>query len=182
MMALKILSRKLEVPMPANVEIKAKVRDPQSLLQRARNLADTQPEIIHQHDTFFTAAQGRLKLRVFADGTGELIRYQRADATGPKVSDYAITRTNDPEGLADVLANSCGVIGVVKKKRTLLLAGRTRIHIDEVENLGWFMELEVVLGEGESISGGEEETHRLMAGLGIEKADLIEGAYLDMLS
>lgn len=167
--------------MPSNVEIKARVRDPQNLLAKAAELADSNPELIKQRDTFFEAKQGRLKLRDFRNGKGELIRYQRPDATGPKVSDYAITRTDDPEGLAAVLTHALGTIGVVTKTRTLLLAGRTRIHIDEVENLGWYMELEVVLAQGDSPQEGEKEARQLMADLGIDEADLVEGAYLDLL-
>ena len=167
--------------MPANVEIKARVNNPEMLRSLAQDIADTQPEIIRQRDTFYQIPEGRLKLRDFRDGSGELIWYQRPDATGPKVSDYALSRTDDPAGLAALLARALPVIGVVTKSRTLLLAGRTRIHIDEVEDLGWFMELEVVLTEGEEAARGEEEARRLMADLGVADQDLIEGAYLDLL-
>lgn len=167
--------------MPANVEIKARVRDPRKLLERARGLAPAEPVTITQVDTFFAVPVGRLKLRDFGDGTGELIRYRRPDRTGPKVSDYALSPTADPVGLAELLAGALPVIGVVRKRRTLLLVGRTRIHIDEVQDLGWFMELEVVLGAGDGVAGGEAEARRLMADLGIAEDDLVQGAYLDLL-
>jgi adenylate cyclase class IV len=167
--------------MPANVEIKARVRDHQGFLARAIELADSRPEIIQQKDTFFQVPSGRLKLRDFGDGTGELIRYQRPDAAGPKVSDYAISRTGDPEGLASLLGGCLPMIGVVAKTRTLLLAGRTRIHLDQVDGLGWYMELEVVLDEGEPPAAGHEEARRLMTDLGIAPEDLVQGAYLDLL-
>ena len=167
--------------MPANVEIKARVAAPESLLNRAAELAGGPSEIIHQRDIFFVVPQGRLKLREFGDGTGELIRYSRPDATGPKVSDYAIFRTDDPQGLSTVLEGALGLLGVVSKTRTLFLKGRTRIHVDEVAHLGWFMELEVVLEDGESAETGEKEAWALMADLGIDRSDLVEGAYLDLL-
>jgi predicted adenylyl cyclase CyaB len=167
--------------MPANVEIKARVQNPENLLTRARALADGPETLICQKDTFFNADKGRLKLREFGDGTGELIRYSRPDASGPKVSDYTIYRTNDPDGLADALVGSLGLLGVVEKNRTLLLSGRTRIHVDEVKNLGWFMELEVVLKEGEDPARGDDEARELMTRLGIEAGDLVQGAYLDLL-
>ena len=148
--------------MAQNVEIKARVVDPASFGKSAAELTASQGQVIHQKDTFFTVPQGRLKLRDFGDGHGELIRYQRPDACGPKISDYAISRTEDPGGLTNLLAAALPVIGVVIKKRTLFLAGRTRIHFDEVEGLGLFMELEVVLAEGDSPEEGESETHRLM--------------------
>ena len=167
--------------MPANVEIKARVAAPEPLLNRAAELAGGPREIIHQRDTFYVVPQGRLKLREFGDGTGELIRYSRPDATGPKVSDYAIFRTDDPQGLSTVLEGALGLLGVVSKTRTLFLKGRTRIHVDEVAHLGWFMELEVVLEDGESVETGEKEAWALMADLGIDRSDLVEGAYLDLL-
>ncbi len=167
--------------MPHNVEIKARVENPRSFLAIAVVLADKPQELIFQKDTFFNVPKGRLKLRDFGDGTGELIRYHRPDRPGPKISDYAISPTDDPVGLAGILEQSLSVIGVVSKKRTLLLCGRTRIHLDEVENLGWYMELEVVLTQGEDPAAGEKETCRLMQKLGIGQDDLVEGAYLDLL-
>lgn len=167
--------------MPANVEIKAKIPDPQSLLARAAALADGPARSFTQRDTFFAVPVGRLKLRDFGDGTGELIRYHRPDTTGPKVSDYAISRTDDPAGLGAVLAAALPVVGVVAKTRTPLLKGRTRIHIDEVAGLGWYLELEVVLAEDDAVAAGEEEARLLMAGLGVNEKDLVQGAYLDLL-
>ena len=167
--------------MPANVEIKARVPHPLELLQRARELADGPATVLHQKDTFFATRNGRLKLREFADGTGELIGYFRPDRSGPKISDYAIYPAQDPAVLARILAGNLGVIGVVEKTRTLLLVGRTRIHLDEVRDLGSFMELEVVLAPGEDPADGETEAHQLMAKLGIGRDDLVVGAYLDLL-
>ncbi len=168
--------------MAQNVEIKARVADPVLFRNTATTLTKSDGEVIHQTDTFYTVPKGRLKLRDFGDGRGELIRYQRPDASGPKVSDYAISRTNDPDGLAHLLAGALPVLGVVRKTRTLFLAGRTRIHLDQVEGLGWFMELEVVLTGDGSIEDGQDETHRLMDKLGIGQEDLVQGAYLDLLA
>jgi len=169
--------------MPQNIEIKARVRNAPRFMLLAGQAGggEGEGEIIHQTDTFFTVPSGRLKLRDFGDGSGELIRYHRPDTDGPKTSDYAITRTDDPAGLVRVLSGALPVLGVVRKKRTLFLAGRTRIHFDEVRDLGTFMELEVVLEDGEDAATGEAEAQRLMAELEIAPADLVEGAYLDHL-
>lgn len=167
--------------MPANIEIKARVADPHALLAAAKKLAGTEPEIIRQTDTFYEVAEGRLKVREFADGTGELIFYRRGDADGPKISDYAISRTDDGATLKELLAAALPVRGVVRKIRRLLLAGRTRIHLDEVEHLGSFMELEVVLADGEDQAGGHAEAEELMHALQIKPDDLVSGAYIDLL-
>ena len=70
---------------------------------------------------------------------------------------------------------------MVRKTRHLYFVGRTRIHLDRVEGLGDFLELEVVLTEEDSIEGGEVEAHRLMEPLGVLSEDLVPDAYVDLL-
>ena len=148
----------------------------------AAALSGQEPVFIAQDDTFFTCTHGRLKLRAFADGTGELIFYQRADDTGPKESFYVISPTDSPSTLRDALTRAYGAIGRVKKQRTVFMAGRTRIHMDNVEGLGEFLELEVVLRDGESAEAGMEEARTLMQSLGVAPTQLLSGAYLDLLA
>ena len=168
--------------MARNIEIKAAVADPAALHRRAAALATAGPYVLEQHDTFFECSRGRLKLRRFADGAAELIFYRRPDAVGPKTCEYERSPVADPDALSGVLAQAWGVRGEVRKTRTLYFVERTRIHLDQVEGLGDFMELEVVLGAGESIAQAEREAERLMAALGIADSDLLEGAYIDRLS
>ena len=167
--------------MAENIEIKARVTDWEGLFQRAQAIADYGPEIIHQTDTFFHCKTGRLKLRVFKDGSGELIRYQRPDTTGPKTSDYEIYKSADPASLKQLLTASNGLRAVVIKERTLFLAGQTRIHLDRVEGLGTFMELEVVLHDDQTTEEGQAIAEELMRVLKIESKDLIDRAYVDLL-
>ena len=167
--------------MPANIEIKARIASVDSLLPRARALSDDEhPQLIHQDDTFFAVPHGRLKLRVFADGSGELIHYQRIDAPGPKRSDYVITPVAEPDTLREALVRSCGLLGRVRKERILVLVGSTRIHLDKVQGLGEFLELEVVLQPGQTSAEGEAIAHDLMAQLGVSADALVSGAYLDL--
>lgn len=167
--------------MPANIEIKARARDFTDIKTRAEKLSDTPVEIIPQEDIFFNVPQGRLKLRVLASNNAQLIYYTRPDQEGPKRSDYHIAHTSDPENLKRVLELSYGIRGVVKKTRYLYLVGQTRIHLDDVDGLGQFMELEVVMEEGQSDAEGQEIAEKLMASLGVERSDLLEGAYMDLL-
>ena len=83
--------------------------------------------------------------------------------------------------LGDALARAQGVVGRVRKTRLLLLAGQTRIHLDRVEGLGDFLELEVVLREGQSEAEGEAIAEQLMAQLGVSASQRLAGAYLDLL-
>ena len=167
--------------MPNNVEIKATLSDRDACLQRVQSLCGTPPTRILQTDTFFFCERGRLKLRTFEDGTGELIFYQRSDQAGPKNSSYVISPSHDPTSLRETLQQAYGVRAVVKKERLLLMSGRTRIHIDRVEDLGDFLELEVVLTDAETFSAGRQEAEQLMQQLGITEDALIEPAYVDLL-
>ena len=168
--------------MARNIEIKAHIPSVAAVLERAAALADQGPTEIRQDDTFFECRSGRLKLRTFANGEGELIFYRRTDEHGPKESFYVRTPTAAPHSLRETLALACGVVGRVRKIRTLFIAGRTRIHLDIVENLGHFLELEVVLREDESTDVGVREAHELMQRLGVTPSQLIDRAYVDLLA
>jgi predicted adenylyl cyclase CyaB len=165
-----------------NIEIKAHIPSVAAVLERAAALADEGPTEIRQDDTFFECRSGRLKLRTFASGEGELIFYRRTDEHGPKESFYVRTPTATPDSLRETLALAYGVVGRVRKNRTLFIAGRTRIHLDVVENLGHFLELEVVLREDESTDVGVREARELMQRLGVAPSQLIDRAYVDLLA
>lgn len=170
--------------MPRNIEIKARIDSVESLLTRAQAVAGAKPEVIHQDDTFFRVPHGRLKLREFADGSAELIHYHRPDHGEAKASDYVRVAVPDAPALREALARGCGLLGRVRKERLLLRVNEggfnTRIHIDRVENLGDFMELEVVLQPGQRDADGATEAERLMAALGLHDALRLVGSYLDL--
>ena len=168
-------------PMPRNIEIKARIGSLAALEPTVASLATQGPVPIAQDDTFFHCAQGRLKLRAFDDGSGELIFYRRADQAGSKESFYVRSPTAQPDSLREALGLAHGVLGRVRKQRTLYLVGRTRVHLDEVHGLGDFLELEVVLADDELAAVGEQEAQALLASLGILPGQLVEGAYLDLL-
>jgi adenylate cyclase len=165
-----------------NVEIKARVADLVAVEALAAAIADQGPFDLVQDDTFFARADGRLKLRELAPDNGQLIHYRRPDQGGPKLSSYVIAPSREPAALREALARAYGTAGRVRKKRRLYLAGRTRIHLDRVEGLGDFVELEVVLAPEDDLAGGEAEAGRIMQALGIEQSDLVEAAYVDLLA
>jgi len=167
--------------MPSNIEIKARVRNFEEMRQRAEKLSDMALQVIPQEDIFFNTEMGRLKLRILAHERGQLIFYARPDQEGPKRSDYHIYETADPENLKRVLELTYGIRGVVRKTRYLYIVGQTRVHLDDVEGLGQFMELEVMMQMGQSDAEGQAIAEGLMTGLGVERSDLLEGAYLDLL-
>ena len=168
--------------MARNVEIKATIASVGAMLPLVARIADSGPTEIMQDDTFFACPNGRLKLRAFSDQAGELIFYQRPNDTGPKESFYVRSPTTSPGTLRQTLTLAYGQAGRVRKQRTLFLAGRTRIHLDRVEGLGDFLELEVVLAEDEPTEAGTAIADELLARLGIAPGQLLATAYVDLLA
>ncbi|XP_055950526.1 uncharacterized protein LOC129984628 [Argiope bruennichi] len=171
--------------MSRNVEIKAKIDDLKGFLKRAALTSGKLEAILHQVDTYFKVPNGRLKLRQIQNEKSELIFYDRPDTEGPKLSNYykqVFQNFEEAEGLKKVLESSLGLVGIVSKRRHLFMYGQTRIHVDDVKNLGHFMELEVVLEEGESLEYGEKIAQDLMTKLGVQKEDLLSGSYINLLT
>jgi predicted adenylyl cyclase CyaB len=167
--------------MARNIEIKARIENVSALTPKVAALATEGPLEIAQDDTFFNCVTGRLKLRALSNDSGELIFYRRVNQSGPKESFYIRSPTTSPETLRESLSLAYGQIGRIRKYRTLFLVGRTRVHLDRVEGLGHFLELEVMLVDDESAEAGVREASELMDKLGIHPTQLIEGAYLDLM-
>ncbi len=168
--------------MARNVELKARLVDFDQQVEIAKRLSSQPGETIVQRDVFFQCQNGRLKLRIFSAERGQLIAYQRPDQTGPTTSEYYICETDRPEALRQTLSKSLGQCAVVEKTRLLYLVGRTRIHLDRVETLGDFLELEVVLSDDDDIADGQAEAQRLLAELKVDPEALIDCAYVDLLT
>jgi len=167
--------------MARNIEIKTRIDDLHLSFAKAKALADSGPTQIFQDDTFFNCPNGRLKLRAFSPSEAELIFYRRLNRPGPKESIYSIVPAQNPDALREVLRLAWGEIGRVRKTRNVFLVGRTRIHLDAVESLGDFLELEVVLGQNEAAEEGIKIATELLGQLGIPSENLVEGAYIDLL-
>jgi predicted adenylyl cyclase CyaB len=164
-----------------NVEIKARVDDWSGLKELAEGFSGGPGKEIAQQDVFFDVPRGRLKLRILGPSSGQLVYYERQDSTGPRPSRYLISTTTEPDVLKEVLVASLGVRGMVTKTRLLYLVGNTRIHLDTVEGLGHFLELEVVLRPDQSVEDGQETARQWMAKLGVEESQLVDVAYIDLL-
>ena len=168
--------------MPRNVEIKARISDAEASAEIAGELSESLGVRLVQSDTFFRCDGARLKLRVIEGAPeGELIHYSRPDHRGPKTSTFTRTPVSVPEELEAVLGAAYGILGRVRKTRRLFIAGRTRIHIDEVDGLGSFLELEVCMADDEPAEAGEKESRDLMAKLGVTEDQLVDTAYMDLI-
>lgn len=170
--------------MPSNIEIKLRVDDLTTVESKAAALANYGPELLVQTDTFFNVPTGRLKLRQFDDGKSELIAYQRSDSATvreSKWSRYLIDSAQSAEELRETLAMATPPTVIVHKRRTLYLIGQTRVHLDRVDQLGDFVELEVVLNNEQTTAQGTSIANGLITSLGMKNAERISHAYADLL-
>ncbi len=168
--------------MRANIEIKARVADLDAVRARAKALATEWVGVDRQVDTYFATREGRLKLRESSRSGGQLVPYLRPDHDGPRRSDYQVIPVEDPEGLRSLLSTLLGVHRVVRKTREIALVDNVRIHLDDVDTLGAFVELEAVFdGSAEQESVEREKVDGLMRELGLRRDALIEGSYEGMV-
>jgi len=166
----------------ANLEIKARCRDLDAARRRARALASEWVGLDRQRDTYFQTRTGRLKLRESSRSGGQLIAYQRPDEAGVKRSDYQVLAVADPVGLKGLLSALLGVHREVAKRREIGLCDNVRIHLDRVEGLGTFLELEAVFdGSPEQEKQEREKLALLMDQLGVVEGDLLASSYEGLL-
>jgi predicted adenylyl cyclase CyaB len=166
--------------MPSNIEIKARANDWNNQIKIARKLSNREEKLI-QEDTFFNCPEGRLKLREQKAKEDYLIFYNRDNKSGPKHSEYFTYPTADAKKLKKFFSKALGAMKVIKKKRILFLVGQTRIHFDEVQKLGKFIEIEVCLKKNQTRLSGFDIAERIIKALNINKKDLIKNAYADLL-
>jgi len=168
--------------MRRNIELKVRLSRLEEARQIAQQLATDYLGVQQQTDTYFHCAIGRLKLRE-KDGAGaELIWYARPDEAGPKASDYQLVPTSAPTELKQALTSAWGQWLVVRKRREIFLYQNVRIHLDEVEQLGSFLEFEAVLEPKMDVQSGYDQLAELEQRFGIAAADRLEGSYSDLLA
>lgn len=163
-----------------NIELKYRCADLAEVRRRARELGATDAGVLQQHDVFFDAPLGRLKLRDFGDGRAELISYRRADTPDPRGSDFLVYPVADPAALRATLAHALRSGGAVRKRRHLFLYRHTRIHLDEVEALGEFVELETVMA-GQSEHEAHAELRHVAAALSLKSDDAVAQPYVELV-
>jgi adenylate cyclase class IV len=164
-----------------NLELKAHDIDPEQSLDACKRLGAEDRGTLLQKDTYFDVPKGRLKLRREGN-TAHLIAYERPDSPGQRESRYRIVEIDDPVGLEEALAGVLGVTVVVSKERRLFLFGSVRIHLDRVDGLGNFIELEGVAATEEvDLSRFEDLLTGLRDSLDIGESDLIGESYCDLI-
>jgi predicted adenylyl cyclase CyaB len=164
-----------------NIELKARCEDLGRLRERLMSLGAEGQEPERQIDTYFRVAHGRLKLRESLQSGPELIHYIRGDVAGARESHYEIYRLEDAEGLKAILEKALGVKAVVAKRREIYLIENVRVHLDKVQDLGSFVELEGIVENPAELVYVGDEVQRLRQALGIEDRALVKESYADLM-
>ncbi len=166
-----------------NIEIKYQIRNP----IRLKTLLKKHPEvdyryIHHQKDIYFNVLDGRLKIRLEEGQAPVLIHYHRSDSEAPRPSIYSIQEIDHFPSKLRELQQRYGIKGQVEKWRELYLFRNVRIHLDNVNQLGWFLELESVVEEGISENEAQHNLLQIREYLGEYLTVAVSRSYVDLLN
>lgn len=164
-----------------NFEFKAKVEDLEKMEQRLLMLNPKYKGMDHQIDTYFNVQHGRLKLR---EGNIEnaLINYEREDIADSKESKIILYRHQPDGALKKILIKQLGVKVVVDKKRKIYFIDNVKFHFDEVEELGVFIEVEVIDDRNRfDIDELKRQCNRYFDFFELKKENLIDKSYSDLM-
>lgn len=170
------------IPMPITIiEIKAFCKEQEKI----RDILNSENAIFkgrdHQVDTYFNVPNGRLKLR---EGSIEnnLIHYERSDQKGPKSSSVLLYKSDLDSNLKQILERSLGVLTVINKQREIYFIDNIKFHIDEVKDLGSFVEIEAIDETGTIAKEKlKEQCEHYLEKFALKNEDLVECSYSDLL-
>lgn len=164
-----------------NLEIKARCKDHIAAVKALKNLNAEYKGVLRQRDVYFRVDSGRLKLRSINGSEHQLIYYRRSDKREARYSSYFIEQIRYPKVTEKLLRESLGVLVTVNKRRVLYLYENVRIHLDNVNGLGRFLEIEIVCSTKKETIATTTKMKMLKKEIGIKAKDLIGDSYSDML-
>jgi adenylate cyclase, class 2 len=167
--------------MPRNIEIKVRVADLEAIRARCVRLGARAHTVEEQTDRYHMLDGGRrVKLRTIHGGRAELIEYTRAEATGVRASDYSVTAVRDAAAGRCMVPSGRPLV-VVRKRREVWLWDNVRIHLDTVDALGTFLELEAVIDARHDEAACRAQVATVMDALGVREGDLLRASYADLV-
>ena len=163
-----------------NVEFKAELRDIDLARRVCERLGATRLGPVRQVDTYYRVPDGRLKKRE-ADGEAtEFIFYHRPDRVRPRLSHFTIFTEADAKKRFGVAPLPVWL--VVRKLRDIWLYKNARVHLDEVEDLGSFIEVEALVSPAHHVGRCHAIVQELRALLGPALGEPISRSYADMMA
>jgi adenylate cyclase class IV len=163
--------------MPKNLEIKVKLTSHKEIKSILKKLKIPLKELLIQKDIYYKVNTGILKLRI-ENKKQTLIFYDRNEKSKKRWSDYHLLEIDKTDG-NKYLKRFLNVLTIVDKKRELYLYKNTRIHLDYVKKLGYFMELETRVLNG--FKDAEKRFNYLLDALKLHDKKEIRASYKDLL-
>jgi predicted adenylyl cyclase CyaB len=163
--------------MPKNIELKIKVDNFDSIKSKLKNLNCSFEGILNQTDVYYIASSFLLKLRK-SNSEYQLIKYYRNEVDRERISEYEILKILG-ENPISFFNSIFKISAVVNKKRELYLYKNSRIHLDEVENLGRFLEIEAIVKTNKEEA--EKEFLEIAQALGLDLSKQLKASYRDLM-
>ncbi len=165
--------------MRQNLELKARISSVSEAVHAAHRLKAKAKGILRQRDVYYKVSHGRLKLRIINDRSAELIFYNRPNKKGSRYSDYFLLHISNVRLVNELCTAAFGQKVVVEKKRRLFIYKNSRIHLDEVRELGTFIEFEVLVKHGRHQA--QKLLEALVTKFNIRRATIIAVSYADLV-
>lgn len=163
--------------MPVNLEIKVKLTSHKKVKSLLEKMGAKNQGVLKQKDIYYKTSSGLLKMRVMADKI-ELIKYNRVENGADRWSNYDIVILSGAK-VQEFFASVLEIETIVEKSRELWLFDNTRIHLDRVKNLGYFLELETLV-----LSGKKDAQKRfdfMVNALGLEFNAQLRSSYRNLM-
>jgi predicted adenylyl cyclase CyaB len=162
-----------------NVDFKAELRDAELARNLLLSVKATHVETIDQVDTYFRLASGRLKKRQSPQQATEYIFYHRPDSLQPRISSFTIY--SEQQALRQFGVLNWPVWVVVRKHREIFQHTHVRIHLDRVEQLGWFIEMQSLVTPQNNLAKCHQNIHLLRQALSPALGEMISSSYAEMI-
>lgn len=164
-----------------NAEIKAKANNIDLLHQKLIKLGAEFKGIDNQVDTYFNVENGRLKLRS-GNIENSLIFYRRIDKAEVRESEIFLEKLPPENNMKNLLSASNGVLVEVVKARRIYFINNVKFHLDTVEGLGEFVEIEAIDESGkQDVSLLQQQCSSYVELLGLEREDFLSHSYSDLI-
>jgi predicted adenylyl cyclase CyaB len=168
--------------MAQNVEIKVAVADLATLRAAIERIGARWGETQEQIDRYYVVGGAeRLKLRTINGHMAQMIRYARPEIAAARTSTYEITPVRD-DGAGQCLVPKGPPVVTVRKRREIWLRDNVRFHLDRVEGLSTFLELEAVVDAMHDEATCRAQVDEIVAALGLDPATFIRASYADLLT
>lgn len=167
--------------MPINIELKAYCKDKEKIRKILLSNGAKYIGTDQQTDTYFNSKSGRLKLRE-GNIENKLMHYIREDKKNSKKNTLTFYQTTANSSLKEILQKTMGTKSIVTKTREIFLIENVKFHIDTVNGLGDFIEIEATDADTSIPSEKlQEQCNHYIKILEINAKDLISESYSDLL-